>query len=444
MAMKRFLYIPILLASLLAGCSTENQQPQLEALAYPPILQNLKGLVPPHLLLYDGSQNVDLNPNCPVNEFNMPGQGYRVDSSAGGLSYAPLTHSKTPFAVGQGVRSDFFAALTPAMNASIIIADDFKNDVYALGSQVFTQTTLDAATLRALQQNGQLSHGALVFTHVQEVIRGTELYTLDTVASTASKKVYKRQVGTTIKTLTVLAVNTKLVNTQVISTMIKQNLDALGTSQGRATVINMSFGLMPCKVYEDYLKWDTHGLQTFEDYMTRLAGFNGVDYKALVQAVIESTNLPDDPLLKLIKGTSGANYGAAKNIYVGAAGNYSLNYSMYPANWAKVVNVTGSSLDDPTRRDTRFFSQGEVMEVGASLRLDPPVGGKPLYYIGTSFSTPTVSVYSALDVAMTLRCAEIGMNPISELAKDVPALLDRPLETIGATQGAVSVRCGPS
>lgn len=82
------------------------------------------------------------------------------------------------------------------------------------------------------------------------------------------------------------------------------------------------------------------------------------------------------------------------------------------------------------------------MHVAASLRLNPPsnIGGEPLYYIGTSFSAPTVSVYSALDRAITQRCTD-GAFPLSELARILP-LNDKPLEDMQTTKGAVSSYCG--
>lgn len=431
--MKRFLYI-LVLTGLLAACS-QGTQPTLEMLSDPPlpdILVKLKPLALPQDKLYNPVRAE--NANCSVNEFSMPPQGYKVMGSEGGLSYAPLTRtSRFPSSIGAGLRSSFLGNAAPLLSSLIIIADDFRGGVYGLSTEVFTQNTLDMTTLKKLQAQGKLSHGALVFRHTQDVILGTGLYTVDSVNSTANKKVYTA-IGSRAK-LTILAVDTGLKDTTTISTAIR---NALIANSARSKVVNMSFGLMPCAVNNDYNLWEPQiaGLQTFEDYMQELARVNEVDKDQMVKAIIDNTDISTDPLKQLINDLT---YGASKHTYVGAAGNYSLKYSMYPANWSNVINVTGSSSDNPSIRDARFFNQGEVMHIGASLRLSPPIpGAKTLYYIGTSFATPTVSAYTALDATRVQRCWEFTTNPISELAKDI-LLVDKPLEGV---QGAVQVRCG--
>lgn len=320
----------------------------------------------------------------------------------------------------------------------------------------------------------------MVLRLITDEIAGAGLgYTLDTSVSTAKRKVYVRAVLGIKYSLTVIAVNIneslstsnpKRSDTKLITNEIVKVLGTPSVAEsplGRNVVINMSFALLPCRVFTDYENWNNSTptvQETFEQYMKALFEKNkGIPetkvttYEGLVRDIINSTDVWGDPLKGLIAGTSGCpfnNCSAKRHVYVASAGNYSLNQAMYPANWPGVVSVTGSSVDNPSVRATKYFNRAEVMHVAATLRLNPDRGCfllptsscQPVYYIGTSFSAPTVSVYSALDLATVKRCKDPSPNAllISELAKDIPTLIDRPLETIGATPGAVSVRCGPS
>jgi hypothetical protein len=450
---KRMLYTMILMTGLLAACSQREGPTTLDSLAID--LSQLQGLTVP--FLYPPNSGKDFA-NCLVNEFNLPPQGFKVKGVEGGLSYRAITKAKTAFTIGSELKTSFFARATPNRHAAILVVDDFGpvgNEVYMLGSALFTQTTLDLETIRQLQDNGWLSHGALVFRQIVDEIRGTGLYKQPTTVG--NKKVFLSNTAPAWR-LEVIPVNTHLQDQQStgwISQSIQEAINDWNSSFVGASrypiSINMSFALFPCEPYEDYVAWDKQepDLQTFEDYMTKLAERNQLPYDDLVKAVIGSTNKTTDPLRQLINGGFGLPYSARKHAYIASAGNYSLDYSMYPANWNNVVNVTGSAVDDPTKR-AEFFNQGEVMHIAASLRLNPGrcifFNCKSVFYIGTSFSAPTVTTYSALDLATVRRCKNpiFDAMPLSELAKAAPTLVDRPLETFGATSGAVQVRCGSS
>jgi predicted transport protein len=454
--MKRLACLLVLVAGFLAACS-QNQGAELEPLAI-----NLSQLV-----RLSGGNFLTSDRNCLVNSFEMPGQGFRVNTKPqdGGLSYEPFTEkSKTAFTIGTELKNTFFS--NPSVNqfdTAILVVDDFGtlgSEVYKLGNALFTQREFTATTIETLQDGGVLFHGTLVNRHISEVIRGTKLYSFDNIASSPDRQVYRSNLANPIK-LEVISVNVDLSqqrDTAFVASKIESKINELLMQQSTLKiVINMSFALMPCGVYNDFVIWDgqTLGEQTFEDYVralfnknVRLGNIEPPDTRGdLVNAIIDSTNSPTDPLKKLINGTDFSCpflCSAQHNIYVASAGNYSLDREMNPAGWNGVVNVTGSSVDDPTTRATEYFNRGEVMHLAASLKLNPPrflIRGKPLYYIGTSFSAPTVSVYSALDRAMTQRCTD-GVNSLSELAKNLPALTDVPLEDMPDKLGAVSKRCG--
>jgi hypothetical protein len=422
--MKRLAYVWVLLLSgFLYGCGPSGQEFQFQPLTID--LGALQGLVLP-LLYPNGTGDVE---SCPVNEFNMPGQGWRLNGSTGGISYTRITPATSAKSVGAGLNTTFFSGVPFNWDAAILVVDDFGNNVYQLGSSLFTQSVLDDATLKSLQQQGVISHGALVMRQITNEIAGTKRYTLKRKFASGSVWLYSE--NSTGKRLVVKAVNTRLQNTSIISSLTSAAITDVQTNANYkvdgVVTINMSFALMPCTVYEDYTLWDAgkQDTQTFEEYMGEVAQLNLVDYDELVAAVIESTNQPSDPLHRLMQDPS---QGASKHVYVAASGNYSLTKPMYPAGWKEVVDVTGSRVGKPSVRDTSFFNAGEIMDIGASFRLNPPLstGGQPVYYFGTSYATPTVSVFSALDTAGNRQCAN-GQG-ISDLAINDLDLVDAPLK----------------
>src|SRR5687768_3620078 len=118
--MKRFGAF-IFLLIFLFGCGPENSEFQIQPLAIN--LATLKGLTVP--LLYPNPDNVV---NCPVNEFNLPGQGWRANGSTGGLGYSPLTTFTSAGAVGAGLNSSFLKTAQLDSEVGILVADDFKNN----------------------------------------------------------------------------------------------------------------------------------------------------------------------------------------------------------------------------------------------------------------------------------------------------------------------------
>jgi hypothetical protein len=421
--MRKLVWSLALVALLLAGCGQVGRSDTAgKVQSQGMVLSDLRGLTMPQLYVPDPNDWV----NCAINEFSMPGQGYYMSDAVGGLSYQAVTASSSAGKVGAGLQGSFFSGATLNRSMVVLIADDFKNGIYEVGNALFTQTTLDQPTIQYLEQIGALSHGALVARHARDVLVGTGRFSL--VSYSSGEWRYKE--ASTSSRLTVKAINTGLSNSAVIADKIKSYLQFLAL-KNQTAVVNLSFALMPCSVKTDFEQWNAQnsGVQTLEGYMQALATLNSANYDELVAAIVESTNLSNDPLLGLINDPT---YGATRHVYVAASGNFSLKYSMYPANWKNVVNVTGSTASsgpDGRVRSDKFFNQGEIMHTAASLVLNPPLllpNSKKVYYLGTSFSAPTVSVFSALDLAGWLKCG--GGNGISKLATNSLGLLDRHLE----------------
>ncbi len=452
--MKRLVYTIVLLSGLLAACNQgERPTPSLESLAL--TFSNIQWLT-------DIATNTQtkgpfsriVDENCMTNALNAPGQGYRAAGSDGGLTYdsglAGNLGITTANKVGIAVKGLLGA---PQRNMTLLIVDDFRSGgvpssgVYAPKLELFTQTSLNGATLAQLQDNKKLSHGALVLQHTLDTIKGTGLYPFNTSPS-PGVTVFRTTsiIGRTTRLLTVKAIDTGLASTSIIansvlsSTIATKLVAPLDTSAG-TVVINMSFALLPCEAYADFLQWDkiTRGEQRFDEYIAALAVKNNVGSEELIKVLVEATNDTSDPLYQTIKNNW------LKNVFAAASGNYGFNKTAtYPAKWTGVINTTGSAANNTSIRNSTF-NRGEIMDIAGSLKLTAPSifpNAKHVYYKGTSFSTPTLSVYSALDLAGQRRCTQVSTNPSNGSTFIVPRLAINSLNlTDSPLASAVSQLC---
>lgn len=448
--MKRLLHVFILATGLLAACN-QGGQPNLEALAL--TFNNIQWLT--NIKAAPDFTRI-VNKNCMTNALNLPGQGFRASGTDGGLTYdlraASTLGITTANSVGSNWRTVSGLLGTPNRDVTILVVDDFRsngvptNGVYAPTPDLFTQTALTGATLGQLQDNKKLSHGALVLQHTLDTIKGTGLYPFSSSPS-AGVTVFRTTsvIGRTTRSLTVKAIDTGLTSTAIIKNSIESSFIAtkisttLDSTPGGPHVVNMSFALLPCEPYADFLEWDkvTLGEQKFEEYITALAVKNGVVKEELINVIVEATNDTTDPLYQLIQS---GNWGWFRNIHVAASGNYGFNKTaMYPAKWNSVIDATGSAANNTGVRNSNF-NQGEIMDIAGSLQLTASnftslAGAKNVYYKGTSFSTPSLSVFSALDLAGKRRCTQITAVPNNgnvitpSLAMNLQNLVDSPLTT---------------
>ncbi len=459
--MKRLLLYTLVLIFILAAC-TQRQTPQLEtqALTYATI----------KWLIYN-NENPDTQKvprdNCVANNLNVtpqpPRNGGIAGTQDGGLTYELDLPNKTGITTAQSVGKSWLNVRgllgRPQRNVTLFIVDDFHG-VYRPKAKLFTRTTLNGATLTTLQNTNNLSHGALVLQHMKDVIRGTGLYPFSSTTPLGDMTTYRTQQDPlsllnrtlTIKTLDPGFEDTGLIAGSVRSAVVAQKLNTdIPSSSGEAPfIINMSFALFPCLAYADYSAWDklTIGTdETFVEYIEELAKHQTevATVPTLASLIIGKTRDLNDPLLNFLKNDP---RGVNGNIIAAASGNYGFGIPMLPAGLNGVINVTGSSVKDSTKRakdptkiGAFLFNRGEIMDVGASFVLqasrftrDPLA--KDVYYIGTSVTTPIVVAFSALDAAGKKGCVNnVGIR--SDLAINASNLVDSPLRT------AVSKLCVP-
>jgi hypothetical protein len=166
-----------------------------------------------------------------------------------------------------------------------------------------------------------------------------------------------------------------------IADEINANLEELGEVP---TVVNMSFGLVPCSVVDE----TTYAANAAEygDFMEQILG----------TSIAVS---PSDSIALLVDRYGCA--GDANTVFVAAAGNSGLSYSFAPARLDGVISVGAYEVVSGTWQVTQagYSNQGvDVWDVGGwyTTPLVPGYGIR-----GTSFAAPTYSVRLAVLGAAT-------------------------------------------
>jgi hypothetical protein len=434
------LLLASLLVALLGACSSAPSEAGLESLN--------------HLLGINGQKLIEpALGNCPIDEFRIPGERPRARGSAGGIAVLNATYPNAPTTLGYPTSTGNYvksvAALygTPSRNVALIVLDDFGSGVYRLDKSVYDLSTLSFPTgdavsraiaieeaLDELQTLGKLSHGALVFNHINALlVAGGYTVANATVDSVSFKNPTN---GTYVL---VKAVNTEGFSTEVFAPRLETAFLELRNSGYSSIAINMSFAIVPCSVRSDFAN-NRASYPTFEKYAAEVARINGETLDTVFRTIRRP--VANDQLYSVITGNNEfPPLPGETRVYVAASGNYGLNYPMFPAAWPEVISASshdiGAGLSD-------FSNRGEVMITGAWFRLSNPAflnggfGSSPkVVYAGTSFAAPALSVFTAYDLA-----SEIPMCALQTAAPTRPDLAYGPPWSNRRLQLATELYCG--
>jgi hypothetical protein len=190
---------------------------------------------------------------------------------------------------------------------------------------------------------------------------------------------------------------------------------ALDDTDADFVVLNMSFAIIPCEFVQDFADYQTQlmNAQNAGDvnrhrslFRRAVIFYDDTVFPAMSQRAQDLQDL--DPLQTLFTDRN------ANVIPVASAGNFGMDYPFWPAAWAQVVSVSGStgqgffaSAAWDKKKDTplltgdfvmpnnknRISNYGEVMMPG---QYDSASAGM---VIGTSFAAPRLSVAMALYVS---------------------------------------------
>ena len=349
--------------------------------------------------------------NCPVDETDLPGQGYRAAGSTGGLAVVATPYPNMPDPSTYGLAwqvSETFLS-TPGFNAlgqeniAILVVDNFSG-VYQLGSDVFGLTELDNNIYLDLVQNEQISHGATVFTHLAESLLGA-----GAIVNGIDSSQGIAEFDWNGQSILLQAVDTQGENTDFIATELANAIDDKVSEGFERVAVNMSFVMIPCSVKVDYNAFDNNEIAStpFEDYIEAVADVNGTSYEEMRD--ILTTPLPNDLLHELVQ-VPASSFGLSHLAYVASSGNYAFEFDMAPARWSEVVGVSSSDFEDnaPSSQASNFSNAGEVMITGAWFHLTDYAGynehggdAMQVLYAGTSYGAPTLTAYMALNLSRT-------------------------------------------
>ncbi len=456
--MNRYLAIELLtLSLLLVACGGEGLKPiQTAGLEFETSLNAAKLIA-----ISDSSKErlIDVGRgNCPINEFKIPGEGVRARGGIGGLAVKPYPLGSTPgdvLPVSQHIES--LAAPKFDQPSAILVVDDFNGQGLRVPGVYFpdqgggdtlgglssrlpldlnARTPQQEAELDTLEANGQVSHGALVFNHTLAL-----LSVLDQDVNISTLRVDTPAPGVpfafepldvilaefTNLGILVAAVDTEDFDTTIIAGRIAATLRMLAAQGGvERFAVNLSFGLVPCSVLEDFQASKAQ-FPTFERYQEAVMKANNLDAAQFREELARVLTVPVgvDPLRILAQRDREKYGGAAAITYLAAAGNYQLDYALFPGHWPEFVSVSAENLSGPAGlKDADYSNTGEVLLSGGYYRLtffDPISGAWTTYpdisVAGTSFAAPVLSVYTALDYSNNApRCAPKPPQRVSPLA----------------------------
>ncbi len=407
---------------------------------------------------------------CVAHDFNVPGQGFYISGSgfyisgsgfyisgsAGGMVRGDITFvdpshkypntTLFPQTVGQimasaGVPSSgVLFDLTMGRDVVIVVADDFAGGAFALPAALrdpfATETTLEL--LARLAEDGEFSHGALVMHHLNAAIADLRVFRPAHDPDRPELTVWTHENGENQLVVVGLDLSsfgggttseTELIDEGEIATALDSGIATLERSLPEGVVdpmvvVNLSWVLLPCPTVEAFLA-NRDSFQTFEEYV---AGLGFVPAGVLLEDVIAEMNKSTNPALQEILDSD-----TMPDVrFVAAAGNFSLGYQMFPAAWRRVVGVAVSPV---TRTfPDRYSNRGDVHIPGEwvtfqALDETGVLGPETiLSYAGTSYASPLVALYVALDGAGPMRCAgTAGLSSPLVLDPSDPTPADIPL-----------------
>ncbi len=300
---------------------------------------------------------------------------------------------------------------------AIFVADDFGGSVFALPAELWSVTPDSAglSSLETLIANGKLTHGALVLEHLRRLVEATGLFDVESDAPEQYSWLRRGSEESRLVVVPVdLSVNDSgswpdLIETSelvpVLSEALNHYSESLTPSVGDLNVVvNMSWVLLPCATVEDFIQAGGTGL-TFEQYLDALTTSVDLPSSTHMDNLLRKLSIlswvpSSDPLHQLLsrfkEDSPGTQPTFMGDVFVAAAGNFSMTYQMVPAALPSVIGVGTPLQGQPA---PEFSNAADVSAPGAWFNIDGVVS-----YAGTSYSAPFVSLFMALDLAGQRTC----------------------------------------
>lgn len=341
---------------------------------------------------------------CLTDAFETPGQAWRVNISAGGVTLLAGGKPKvTPY--DRGTALGLGQGLASPQQVSVLVIDKFQRTTFPL-----QETT-------GLLLQLSLNHGALVVAHLKEILRAA-----------SNNKVH-------VETLPIDQLPSTEEYGQVTTTALLDKLKVvLGKPEmnaDRPLVINMSIAILPCRLQSRYFELADAAEHLnpprrlpFRQFLDEIGTLNGhPNDEGYIRSIIAPSGF-QDPLSKwLMEQRQVWAKQGHPFLVVAASGNYALTFQTMPAAWPGVVGVAASSVLKPAIK-TDWSDVGDVLDIGewytfGNAILNPAFqnivtatgtngSGTPrpflvkqndFAYRGTSFAAPTVTAALAVTIS---------------------------------------------
>ncbi|MBA4169209.1 MAG: S8/S53 family peptidase [Chloroflexi bacterium] len=330
----------------------------------------------------------DDSDDCVVHDFTPVGQVLHASGSVGGL--LPYHHGQLPdpYTFGDS-DAGVLGGLEATHSAVILVLDDFRDIVFSFNNHELVQAT-DA---KSFLDTHDVSHGYLVMSHINALIRDTGKYEIHH-SSTDRETVWER-IHSNEQTLRVVGVHLgeDRKNEYVVidlHSVLEMVASISEHFQDAAIVVNMSWIILPCFRVADLAQFlDRDDSETFKGYLDALQG----------SSAWKGTTLTD----VLAPNVRPADWTVQGNKYqttsVASSGNQGLEFELYPAAFPNVISVGAREADYSNTANVLasggWFPLAYLCCNGGTIG-PYPVPDAGLAYAGTSFAAPSMSVLAAI------------------------------------------------
>lgn len=411
------------------------------------------------------------SPECGSSAFEMPGQGWDIGLTGGGISLWGQHY-------GAAVRQPTAEALYGLSPAQLDYAQPYELRLFILDH--FTPVRLLLReTAQAAPTEVSVVHGALVEAHIRAILEsaGFEYAGTNqrgTLTYRAGQRIIRLERVSLDETSRVSAKGPAAAAAPSTGEQIRDTLQGnlafksflLGSKAINAvpvgSILNMSFSMLPCAIMNHYrAQRDTRAAAsvpqryTLNEYLSDLAAYNQVPVADLKR---DLTNVsPQEPLMKYL-GELLSQRQYIKVLAVASSGNYGLDFSTAPGAAPQVISVGGTTWEGgplvnsdglrwsdtadietvgewytlSTEQLTRFCRYGGTCV--ASDLMSNPERYAQFAYRGTSFAAPTVSAYLALTISNKNTCFDTSALGFANLRKSASVKFKELIEGCGESR----------
>lgn len=299
-------------------------------------------------------------------------------------------------------------------NVAIIVVDDFAGE----SSHVEVFNASKNTILNRFDANNSKTwpiHGDVVLNHINLLLAASDYRFIhyNLLEPKGARAYWTHPNGNNI------VIEALGFNNAQSSSIVKQletsirNLQAEGYKN---IVVNMSFAIVPCSVWNDYSK-HIEQYKTIEEYAEAIYAKNEAALAAKIDLDIygQKVVLPElmlklttaidplqDPLYKSLNRQKDL-------IFIASAGNFGNDFSTYPAAYPNVIAV--SALDISSNKKANYANTGNILLAGGDFILEfmnNSIEKSNISYKGSSFAAPELSYIAALNLASGNKCKIIA------------------------------------